>query len=66
MYELITSEYTVVFELPFPQHLWPIHQLKHQPQAVWRTFPGYQFINLPIVPDHWYIYTSTVTYSNVK
>ena len=60
MYELTTAEYTVVFELAFPLLLLPIHQLKNQPQVVSRQFPGYQLINLPIVPDHWYIYTSTI------
>ena len=60
MYELTTGEYTVVFELAFPLLLLPIHQLKNQPQVVSRQFPGYQLINLPIVPDHWYIYTSTI------
>ena len=55
-----TGEYTVVFELAFPLRLSPIHQLTHQPQVVSRQFPGYQLINLPIVPAHWYIYTSTI------
>ena len=55
-----TGEYTVVFELAFPLRLSSIHQLTHQPQVVSRQFPGYQLINLPIVPAHWYIYTSTI------
>ena len=46
MYELTTDEYTVVFELAFPPHLLPIHQLTHQPQVVLKQFPGYQLYQI--------------------